>query len=104
MYAIIDLQGTQVRVEKGEKFLVNRIKALKDKKIKVENVLFGKKGSAYVVGDPYIKGAYIECDVLGETRGEKLIAFKYKRRKSTQSKKGHRQELTELKVKDIHLP
>lgn len=105
MYAIIELNGAQVKVEKGDVFTVNRIKDLKEdeKSIKVETVLFGKKNKKHFVGGPYIDGAYVECDVLGEKRGKKVIAFKYRERKSSQSKVGHRQDLTELKVKEIKL-
>ena len=102
MYAIIELQGTQMWVEKDAVITVNRIKEQKKKTIKVENVLFGKKGSTYFVGEPYVKGAYAECEILNDKRGKKVIAFKYRDRKSSQSKIGHRQDLTELKVKDIH--
>ena len=103
MYAIIELQGTQVKVEKDSKILVNKIKDQKDKNIKIEKVLFGKKGSSYLVGDPYIKGAYVEGEILADKKGKKVIAFKYRDRKSSQSKIGHRQQLTEVKVNKIHL-
>ncbi|MFH1310437.1 MAG: 50S ribosomal protein L21 [Candidatus Omnitrophota bacterium] len=102
MYAIIELQGAQIRVEKNDRIVVNRISEQKEKNIKVEKVLFGKKGAEYLVGEPYVKGAYVECEILGDKRLKKVIAFKYRDRKSSQSKKGHRQDVTELKVKDIH--
>jgi len=102
MYAVIELQGTQVRVTKDDKIRVNRISDVKAKTLKFKNVLFGKKGASYLVGTPHVKDAYVECEVIGNTRGKKVIAFKYRDRKSSQSKKGHRQELTELRVKDIH--
>ncbi|MFH1394950.1 MAG: 50S ribosomal protein L21 [Candidatus Omnitrophota bacterium] len=102
MYAIIELKGSQMRVEKNDKIVVNRISEQKEKDIKVEKVLFGKKGSSYLVGEPYINGAYVECEILGDKRLKKVIAFKYRDRKSSQSKKGHRQDVTELKVKNIH--
>ncbi len=103
MYAVIELQGSQIKVEKDETFVVNRMKSGKSKTLKVDKVLFGKKGNSYKIGDPYVKGAYVECEILGEKRGKKVIAFKYRDRKSSQSKIGHRQDLTELKVVDIHL-
>ncbi|MFH1552829.1 MAG: 50S ribosomal protein L21 [Candidatus Omnitrophota bacterium] len=103
MYAVIELKGSQIRVEKDDKITVNRIGEQKSKNIKVEKVLFGKKGSSYLVGDPYVKGAYVECEIIADKRLRKVIAFKYRDRKSSQSKKGHRQNVTELKVKDIHL-
>jgi large subunit ribosomal protein L21 len=103
MYAVIELKGSQIKVEKDETFVVNRMEAGKSKTLKVDKVLFGKKGNSYKIGDPYVKGAYVECEILGEKRGKKVIAFKYRDRKSSQSKIGHRQDLTELKVIDIHL-
>ncbi|RKY42978.1 MAG: 50S ribosomal protein L21 [Candidatus Makaraimicrobium thalassicum] len=102
MYAVIELMGAQVRVEKDDRIEVNRMKDLKSETLKIEKVLFGKKGQSYFIGDPYVKGAYVECDIIGNKRAKKLIVFKYRDRKSSQSKKGHRQDLTELKVKDIH--
>lgn len=103
MYAVIELNGAQVMVEKGDKFTVNRVKDLKEKTLKVDTVLFGKKDKEHFIGTPYVQGAYVECDVLGEKRGKKVIAFKYRERKSSQSKTGHRQDLTEFQVKEIHL-
>jgi len=103
MYAVIELQGNQIRVEKGTTFTVNRMEEQKDKTLKVDKVLFGKKGNAYKIGEPYVKDAYVECEILQDKRLKKVIAFKYRDRKSSQSKKGHRQDVTELKVKEIHL-
>ena len=101
MYAVIDLNGTQVRVEKNEIFTVNKIKDQSEKTLKIEDVLFGKKGQTYYIGQPLVAGAYVECEILKDKRAKKVIAFKYRDRKSSQSKIGHRQDLTELKVKDI---
>ncbi|HNX91218.1 MAG TPA: 50S ribosomal protein L21 [Candidatus Omnitrophota bacterium] len=104
MYAIIELSGDQVKVAKGDVFQVNRLAGKQSGVIKVEKVLFGAKdSSSYAIGTPYVKGAYVECEVLGDRRGKKVIAFKYTPRKSSQTKRGHRQDLTELRVKDIHL-
>ncbi len=103
MYAIIQIQGAQMRVEKNDKIVVNHLKEQKSKTLKVDKVLFGKKGSSYLIGEPYVEDAYVECDILGDKRLKKVIAFKYRDRKSSQSKVGHRQDVTELRVKEIHL-
>lgn len=103
MYAIIQLGGRQERVEKGGSFTVNRMPQKEGNTAKLSQVLFAKKGNAYLIGTPYIKGASVECEVVKHTRGDKVVAFKYKKRKSSKHKKGHRQEETVLKVKDIHL-
>jgi len=103
MYAIIDVLGSQFRVEKDDTITVNRINNPESKTIKIDKVLFGKKSSAYLIGQPYIEGAYVECEILRDKRLKKVMVFKYRDRKSSQSKKGHRQDVTELKVKNIHL-
>lgn len=102
MYAVIEVQGMQYRVGKDDRIAVNRM-AHDGKTVKIDRVLFAKDGSKYLVGEPYIKDAYVECDVLRDKRAKKVIAFKYRERKSSQSKHGHRQDQTELKVKKIHL-
>lgn len=101
MYAVIEINGNQVVVEKDSCFTVNRVKGLYDKKLEINTVLFGKKGNKHYIGDPYIKDAKVECEVLSEKRGKKVISYKYRDRKSSQSKRGHRQDLTELKVTSI---
>jgi len=102
MYAVIELNGAQVKVEKNDIFHVNHMECEDKKSLKVDSVLFGKKGASYFIGDPYVKDAYVECEVIGDKRLKKVIAFKYRDRKSSQSKIGHRQDVTEFKVKDIH--
>jgi large subunit ribosomal protein L21 len=102
MYAVIEVQGMQYRVGKDDRIAVNRME-YDGKTVKIDRVLFAKDGSKYLVGEPYIKDAYVECDILGDKRAKKVIAFKYRERKSSQSKHGHRQDQTELKVKKIHL-
>ena len=103
MYAIIDIGGRQEKVEKDAKFLVNRLAKKEGSELKITSVLFAKKQNAYHVGTPFIKGAHVDCEVISHTRGKKVIAYKYKRRKSYHRKIGHRQDLTVLKVKEIHI-
>ncbi|MDD4013715.1 MAG: 50S ribosomal protein L21 [Candidatus Omnitrophica bacterium] len=103
MYAVIEVQGMQYRVAKGDRISVNRMEPVEEKKLKVVSVLFAKDKDKYIAGDPYIKGAYVECEVIGDKRGRKVIAFKFRERKSSQSTRGHRQDLTELVIKDIKL-
>ena len=102
MYAVIEVQGMQYSVAKDDRIVVNRM--IHDgKTVKIDRVLFAKDGAKHLVGEPYIKDAYVECDILGDKRAKKVIAFKYRERKSSQSKHGHRQDQTELRVKKIHL-
>jgi large subunit ribosomal protein L21 len=101
MYAILEVGGKQEKVEKGTEIVVNKIEEKEGTNLKVKEVLFAKKGAKYHIGTPYIKGAVVVCDVVSHLRGDKVISFKFKRRKSYKRKIGHRQELTKLKVTDI---
>ena len=104
MYAIVELQGFQEKVEKGSKIVVNRLKDQENKTFKVDKVLFASDNDRVFIGQPYVENAFVECEIIADKRLKKVIAFKYRDRKSSQSKKGHRQDVTELKVTDIHLP
>ncbi len=104
MYAIIEAGSKQFRVEKDAVIQVEKFE-MKDRQeeIKLGKVLFAKEGNSFHVGNPYIKGASVTCKVLGIKRQPKVIAYKYKRRKSEKKKIGHRQDLVNLKVKSIEI-
>ena len=101
MYAIVATDGRQIVLEKGGEVLVNRIAGKEAGVVKFKNVLFAREKNSYLIGKPFIKDAYVTCEILAHTRGDKVIAFKYKRRKSKKRTVGHRQDLTRLKVKEI---
>jgi large subunit ribosomal protein L21 len=60
-----------------------------------------KEGNSVHVGNPYLKGSHVACEVVEQRREPKVIAFKYKKRKSERKKIGHRRDVTALKVKEI---
>ena len=103
MYAVIETGAKQYRVSKGDVLEVERL-SLKDKKeAKLDNVLFVSDKKDVLIGGPYIKGASVVCEIIGEKRGKKSISFKYRRRLGNSRKKiGHRQNYTVLKVKEIN--
>lgn len=104
MYAIVETGSKQYRVSKGDVFTAEFIGSRKSKEAKLNNVLFISDKKDIKVGGPYIKGASVVCDVLGEKQGPKLISFKYRRRHgSSRRKKGHRQGYAVLKVKEINI-
>jgi len=99
MYAIIENKGKQYKVQEGE---VIEIDLLQEKKeIEFSNVLLLNDGSSIKVGTPYIKNCLVTAEVLEETKGPKVIAFKYKRRKNQARKKGHRQKYTKIRINRI---
>lgn len=101
MYAIMEVMNKQVRVEKGGLVSVNLLQADPGKEVVIDRVLLVNKNGEAVIGQPTIPNAKVVCEVTRHFRGDKVVAYKFRRRKNSQMKKGHRTELTELKIKDI---
>lgn len=102
MYAIIETGSKQYKVEKNDTIEVERLELGKAKEVKLDKVLFISGAKDATIGNPYIKGAHVLCDIIGEKRAKKVISFKYRRRHASSKKKiGHRQGYVMLKVKDI---
>jgi large subunit ribosomal protein L21 len=102
-YAIVEIGGNQFRIKKGDIIQADFSLEQSKKSVKISKVLMYHSGKNVEIGNPYIKGANISCDVVGIGKTKKVIAYKYRRRKSSKFKKGHRQRLITLKVKDISL-
>lgn len=101
MYAILQAGGKQYKLQKNDEFVVNRIPGKQNSVVKFKNILFAKERNTYHTGSPYIKDAYVTCEILSHPRGRKVVGLKYKRRKNSKRKVGHRQDLTLLRVKEI---
>jgi len=102
MYAIVEMQGQQFKVEAGKKLFVNRMEAEKGATVEFERVLLVDNDGKIKVGTPVVKGAKVVCEVIDdECRGEKVLVFHKKRRKGYKKLNGHRQDLTNLIVKEI---
>lgn len=101
MYAIIETGGKQYRVQKGDVIEVELLKAQEDKTIEFDHVLFINNGSNVTVGKPYVAGGVVRAKLLGEVRGPKVIAFKYKQRKNIRRKVGHRQDYLKVEITEI---
>lgn len=104
MYAIVDMVGQQFKVEAGKKLFINRMETEKGATVEFEKVLLVDNEGKVKVGAPYVKGAKVVCEVLdNECRAEKILVFHKKRRKGYQKLNGHRQDLTNVIVKEIVL-
>jgi large subunit ribosomal protein L21 len=101
MYAVIETGGKQYRVEVGTQLEVELLDVEPGQTITLERVLLVADGAEAAVGTPIVDGAVVEADVLGQTRGDKVIAFKYRPKARRRVKKGHRQDLTVLRIADI---
>lgn len=101
MYAIVEIQGQQFKVEKGQKLFVHRVAADKDSDFEVEKVLLIDADGSVSVGAPYIDGAKVILTAGDQVKGDKVLIFHKKRRKGYRKLNGHRQQFTEVTVKDI---
>ena len=102
MFAIIQTGGKQYKVKPADELEIELMPVSKAKTVKLDHVLLFSKDGAVQTGNPFVKGAYCEADVLAETKGPKVISFKYIRRKKAATKIGHRQKYLKVKIKSIH--
>ena len=101
MYAIIETGGKQYKVQKDDILAVEKLSAKGGDKVQFNSVLL-TGGKEVRVGDPLVKGAGVQATVIDQIKGKKVISFVKRRRKSSsKSKKGHRQQITLLKITDI---
>lgn len=103
MYAIVEINGQQFKVEEGKKLFVNRIKDAKEgKTVEFDRVLLVENGGTVTVGAPTVEGAKVVCEVIKpQVKGDKVIVFKMKRRKDSRKKNGHRQQYTQVEIKSV---
>lgn len=102
MKATIKTQGQQFTVSEGDILTVNRYRGTeKGSKVEIKEVLAAGEGASFKVGKPTLSGASVSATVLENKRGEKVIVFRKKKRKGMERKRGHRQELSVIKINSI---
>ena len=100
MYAIIATGGKQYRVSEGDVIYIEKIDAQVDSTVSFDVLLLGNEGDVKV-GTPVVEGVKVEGKVEAQTRGEKIIVFKYKAKKNYRRKQGHRQPYTKVEITKI---
>ena len=102
MYAIVDYKGTQFKVEKD---MIVKVPFISDaeigSEIEMDRILLLNDDNSTKVGDPVVKDVIVIAEVLAHAKSKKIIVFKKKRRKGYEKKQGHRQNFTQLKIKEI---
>jgi large subunit ribosomal protein L21 len=101
VYAIVNINGIQTRVERDAVITVPRLAGDPGKTLEFGQVLMVCDGDKISVGAPHVKGASIAAEVLEQVRGPKLKIFKFKRRREYRRRRGHRDELTRIRVTGI---
>lgn len=101
MYAIVQIGSRQYKVAKGDTIEVEKLDVKKGKSTTLDNILLIKDKKDITIGQPYVKDVKVTADVLGDFKSRKVISYKYRRRSNSRWKKGHRQLLTRLQIKEI---
>jgi large subunit ribosomal protein L21 len=101
MYAVIRTGGKQYRVAPNDILEIEKVPGAVGETIEISDVLLVGDESAIKVGAPLVEGAAVSAEVIEQGRSDKIIVFKKKRRTNYRRKKGHRQELTIIRVLEI---
>ncbi len=104
MYAIIETGGKQYRVASGQTISVEKLNAEAGKEVVFDKVLAVKGDEKdALIGGPYVAGARVTAEVIGDGKADKVLIFRQKERKGMRRLRGHRQPYTKVKVKEIEI-
>ena len=101
MQAVIKTGGKQYLVSAGKKIKIEKLDKKEGSEVVFSEVLMLENNGEVEIGTPFLKGAKVTGTVLKQGKGKKIIIFKYKSKKRTAVKKGHRQTFTEVEIKEI---
>jgi large subunit ribosomal protein L21 len=101
MFAVIKTGGKQYKVKPDDILMVEKLSATPNTTFQFKEVLMVEQEKGTTIGNPFVNGAVVEALVVDQIRGEKLIIFKKRRRHTYRRKRGHRQDLTVVKITAI---
>jgi large subunit ribosomal protein L21 len=100
-YAVIQTGGKQYRISEGDEIEVEKLDVEAGTKTELSEVLLVADGVNVVIGEPFVAGASVTAEVVEQFKADKVIAFKFRRRKGYHRTVGHRRKLTKLKIESI---
>ena len=101
MFAVIKTGGKQYRVQEGDVLQIEKLEAEKSQKILFDTVLLIEDEEKTLIGTPFIQNAAVKAELIEIIKDNKVIIFKKKRRKQYRRKRGHRQELSQVRITEI---
>lgn len=104
MFAVIKTGGKQYRVAADDLLKVEKVAGAPGDKVQFTEVLVIGEGAEATIGAPLVKDALVTAEVVEQGRARKVIAFKKRRRQNSKRTRGHRQELTTVRISEILLP
>ena len=102
MYAVIETGGKQYRVEEGDVVFIEKLDVKADDMVDFDKVMVVGKDDGIVVGEPTVAGAKVSAKVLKNGKGKKIVVFKYRSKKDSKTKKGHRQPYTQVQIQSLN--
>jgi large subunit ribosomal protein L21 len=104
MYVIVEIQGQQFKVEKDRKLFVHRLKGEEGEQVEFDKVLLADNDGSVTVGAPVIDGAKVVAEIVNPlVKGDKVLIFHKKRRKGYRKLNGHRQQFSQIVIKEIQV-
>ncbi|HYK88626.1 MAG TPA: 50S ribosomal protein L21 [Acidobacteriota bacterium] len=104
MYAVIVSGGKQYRVSEGDVVRLEALEADSGAQVSFNDVLLVKSDEKIYIGRPVVEGATVQGTVEQNSQGDKILVFKYKRKKQYKRTRGHRQHYSEVRIDKISLP
>ena len=101
MYAVVKLGSSQYKVSEGDVIKAPRLTETEGKSVALDKVLLYVDGANIKIGQPYLDDVKVTAKVVKQCFDKKVVAFKYRRRKDSATKKGHRQKVTALNITKI---
>jgi len=105
MYALVEIQGKQYRVEPGVTITVDRLYAPEESAeavtVEFDSLLLVSDDAGIRLGAPYVTGGKVRARIADQFRGRKILVYKYKKRKNYRRRRGHRQQYTRLVIEEI---
>ena len=101
MFAVIKTGGKQYKVAKDDVIVIEKLEGEAGEVVAFDSVLMLGEGADTKAGAPFVEGACVAGEVVEQTRGDKILVFKKKRRQNYRRTNGHRQDLTVVKITDI---
>ncbi|UER67920.1 50S ribosomal protein L21 [Borrelia sp. BU AG58] len=101
MYALLDIKGKQYKAVVGEVLKIDRIESGEGGRVDFEGVMLVSIDGDVKIGRPYILGSCVKCTYLEDRKDKKVVSYRYRRRKSSERKVGHRQVYSYVLVNDI---
>ncbi|MEO0198958.1 MAG: 50S ribosomal protein L21 [candidate division WOR-3 bacterium] len=99
--AVIEFKGFQYKVKENDIITTQKAEKEEGENLEINTVLLLQNGDKVLVGNPYLQNVKVVAKVLKHYKADKVIAFRFVNKENVRKKRGHRQELTELKIEKI---